>query len=311
MKKLISIVTGCYNEQENVADLYQTVKEIFATLPQYNYEHIFADNSSQDNTVAILKELAKKDKNLKIIINSRNFGPNKSGYNAILQAKGDAVITMVADFQDPPKLIKEFLQKWEQGFKIVTAIKNKSEESFIMFNLRKLYYKLVKNLGEIDHIENFTGFGLYDKAFVDNLRKLNDPVPYFRGLVAEFGYDMASINYTQPKRKRGKSSHSFYVLYDIAMQGFVTYSKIPLRLASFIGFIVAGVSFLSALFYLIYKIIFWNSFQVGMAPLVIGIFFFSAVQLFFIGIIGEYIGAIYTQVKNRPLVIEKERINFD
>lgn len=309
--KLISIVTGCYNEEENVADLYFAVKNVFKELPQYSYEHIFTDNASKDQTVPILKELAKKDKNLKIIMNARNFGPNKSAFNALLQTKGDAVVLMAADFQDPPELIKQFLEKWEQGFKIVTAIKSKSAENFLMFYIRRLYYKLVKWIGEVDHIENFTGFGLYDKAFINVARRLNDPVPYLRGIVAELGFDRTEINFFQPKRKKGKSSHSFYMLYDIAMQGFITYSKIPLRLASFIGFGVALLSCLIGLCYLIYKLVFWEKFQIGFAPLIIGFFFFSAVQLFFIGIIGEYIGAIYTQVKNRPLVIEKERMNFD
>lgn len=208
-------------------------------------------------------------------------------------------------------MIKDFLAKWEEGFKIVIGVKQKSEENPIIFMLRKLYYSLIKRISETDHIKNFTGFGLYDKMFVDVLRKLKEPYPYFRGLVAELGFNKLEIPYVQPKRKRGKTSNNFYTLYDIAMLGFVNHSKVPLRLASFIGFGVAVLSLLIAIGYLVYKIIFWDKFDVGTAPLVIGLFFFSSVQLFFIGIIGEYIGAIYTQVKDHPLVIEKERINFD
>lgn len=309
--KLISVVTPCYNEEANVDEVYRQVKEVFNDLKQYKYEHIFIDNASKDKTVEKLKEIAKKDKAVKIIVNARNFGHIRSPYYAILQAEGDAVISIVSDLQDPPAMIKDFLAKWEEGFKIVIGVKQKSEENPIIFMLRKLYYSLIKRISETDHIKNFTGFGLYDKMFVDVLRKLKEPYPYFRGLVAELGFNKLEIPYVQPKRKRGKTSNNFYTLYDIAMLGFVNHSKVPLRLASFIGFGVAVLSLLIAIGYLVYKIIFWDKFDVGTAPLVIGLFFFSSVQLFFIGIIGEYIGAIYTQVKDHPLVIEKERINFD
>ena len=310
-KKLISVVVPCFNEEDNVEAMYHAIKNIFNELPQYNYEHIFIDNSSKDNTVNILKEIASKDKNVKLIINARNFGHIRSPYYALLQAKGDAAIMMVADFQDPPALIKEFLTKWEEGNKIVLGIKNNSKENKIMFFIRKVFYKIIANISETEQIKNFTGFGLYDKKFIDVLRNLNEPYPYFRGLVAELGFNRIEIPYTQPKREKGKTKNNFYTLYDMAMLGFVNHSKVPLRLASFIGFIVALLNIIVAIGYTIYKLLFWDNFQVGMAPLVIGIFFFGGVQLFFLGIIGEYIGAIFTQVKKRPLVIEKERINFE
>jgi len=309
-RKLISVVTPCYNEQGNVAELTKRVKEVFKTFPSYNYEHIFIDNASTDNTVKILNDIAKKDKNVKIIVNAKNFGHIRSPYYGILQTQGDATILIVSDLQDPPELIAEFLTEWEKGFKIVIGIKNKSKESPIMFAFRKCYYGLVGRISETEHIKNFTGFGLYDKKFVDTLRSIEEPYPYFRGLVAELGFDRKEINYVQPKRKRGKTSNNFYSLYDIGMLGFVNHSKVPIRIASFLGFSVAILSFIAALSYLVYKLLFWDEFSLGTAPLIIGLFFFSSVQLFFIGVIGEYIGAIYTQTKNHPLVVEKERINF-
>ena len=309
---LISIVTPCYNEEENVKELYLQIKCIFKNLDEnYTYEHIFIDNASKDKTVSILKRIAKEDKNVKIIANARNFGHIRSPYHALLQTKGDAVICISADLQDPPSMIKDFIKKWEEGFKIVVGVKNKSEENPIMFAIRKLYYNLIEKYAETEQIKNFTGFGLYDREFVDILRTLDEPYPYFRGLITEMGFERAEIEFTQPKRKKGKTKNNFYTLYDMAMLGFVNHSKVPLRMATFVGFSVAILSLPVALSYFIYKLIFWQRFQLGAAPIVIGIFFFAAVQLFFIGIIGEYIGAIYTQVKNRPLVIEKERINFD
>ncbi len=311
MKKLISIVTGCYNEEENVEALYNRIKDIMNELKAYDFEHIFIDNCSKDKTVGILKRIAKEDKRLKIIVNARNFGHIRSPFHALLQARGDAVISLVADFQDPPELIPDFIKKWEEGYRIVIGVKNKSKENPVVFAFRKLFYIMIRNFGEVEHVDNFTGFGLYDKVVIKAIKQMNDPYPYFRGMIAEIGFERCEINYTQPKRNKGRTKNNFYTLFDMAMLGFVNNSKIPLRMATFIGFGVAITSLIVALFYLIYKLIFWQKFQVGSAPLVIGLFFFSSVQLFFIGIIGEYIGAIYTQVKNRPLVIEKERINFD
>ena len=311
MQKIISIVTPCFNEEENVMEVYQQVKDIFAQIAGYRYEHIFIDNASTDKTVQILREIAKNDFNIKVIINSRNFGAARSPYHALLQSRGDATIVVMADLQDPPPIIKNLVKKWEEGYKLVLAVKEKSEESSIMFAIRQLYYNTYNKLSNIQIVTNYCGFGLYDKAIIDILRKLDDPYPDLRSLLGEIGFERAILMYVQPKRKRGKTKNNFYNLYDQAMLGITRDSIIPLRLASFIGFFVAALNLLVAAGYFIYKIIYWDNFQLGIAPLVIGIFFFGGVQLFFLGIIGEYIGAIFTQVKKRPLVIEKERINFD
>lgn len=311
MRKKISIVTACYNEEDNVEEWYNQVKQQFASLPDYDYEHIFIDNASKDNTVSILRKLAAEDKNVKLILNSKNFGHIRSPFHALTQAHGDAVILTVADLQDPAPLITEFIKKWEEGNKVVIGIKNKSAENPMMFFLRKLFYRMIAKSASIEHISNFTGYGLYDQSFIETLRRVDDPYPYFRGLVAELAPGYYKIPYDQPARFKGKTKNNLYTLYDMAMLGFVNYSKLPLRLSCFVGFVVAFISLLVGLAYLIYKLCFWDSFSVGMAPLVIGLFFFSAVQLIFIGIIGEYVGAVYTQVRKRPLVIERERVNFD
>ena len=309
--KFISVVTGCYNEEENVRELYCQVKEVFDQMDDYTYEHIFIDNASRDKTVSILKEISLTDPNVKVIVNTRNFGHIRSPYHALMQAKGDAVIAMAADLQDPPAMIVDFLRKWESGYKIVIGVKAKSEESALFFAIRSIYYRIIGNLADIELVKNFTGFGLYDRDIVDILKKIDDPYPYFRGLICDIGYERVEIEYTQNARKRGITKNNFYTLYDLAMLGITNHSKVPLRLATMTGFAVAILSLLVAVGYFIYKLIFWDSFSVGIAPLVIGLFFFASVQLFFIGIIGEYIGAIHTQILKRPLVIEKERINFD
>lgn len=309
-KKVISIVTPCYNESENVAEVHSEIKRVFEKLPGYRYELIFIDNFSTDGTIEVLRDLAKADKDVKVIVNIKNFGHIRSPHYAVLQSTGDAVVYYYANLKDPADLIVEFVRKWEEGYKIVIGIKKESQENKLMFLVRKIYYRLIRMISETDHIDSFTGYGLYDRSFIDILRKFNEPYPYFRGMVAEFGYNRVEIPFYQSIRKKGKSKNNFYTLYDNAMLGFVNHSKVPIRLASFIGFSLASLSLLIAVIYLLYKLLFWNQFQVGTAPMVIGLFFFSSVQLFFIGIIGEYIGAIYTQVKNRPLVIEKERINF-
>jgi len=309
--KFISVVTGCYNEEENVRELYCQVKEVFDQMDDYTYEHIFIDNASRDKTVSILKEISLTDPNVKVIVNTRNFGHIRSPYHALMQAKGAAVIAMAADLQDPPAMIVDFLRKWESGYKIVIGVKAKSEESALFFAIRSIYYRIIGNLADIELVKNFTGFGLYDRDIVDILKKIDDPYPYFRGLICDIGYERVEIEYTQNARKRGITKNNFYTLYDLAMLGITNHSKVPLRLATMTGFAVAILSLLVAVGYFIYKLIFWDSFSVGIAPLVIGLFFFASVQLFFIGIIGEYIGAIHTQILKRPLVIEKERINFD
>jgi len=308
--KLISIVTPCYNEQDNVRELHRQVKEVMASLPAYRYEHLFIDNASKDRTVAILKEIAAEDKTVRIIVNSRNFGHIRSPYYAMLQTFSDATILMAADLQDPPAMIRDFVAKWEQGYKIAIAIKTESEESTMMFTIRKLYYNLVSRLSDIELNKNSTGFGLYDRVVIDTLRKIDDPYPYFRGLISDIGFESAKLEFRQPLRKRGITKNNFYTLYDIAMLGITNHSKVPLRLATMAGFFMSALCLFLSFCYLLAKLFFWNDFKLGTAPILIGLFLFSSVQLFFIGIIGEYIGAIHTQILKRPLVIEKERVNF-
>lgn len=310
MKK-ISVVTICYNEEGNIREYYEQVVAIFKKLTdRYTYEIIVADNASTDHTPQVLREIAEHDSNFKVIFNSRNFGVNRSGNNALMQASGDAVVLMVSDLQDPPTLILDFIEKWEQGYKIVMAIKNKSEETKLLYFLRTLYYKTLEKLSEVKMVTHFTGFGLYDKQIIDIYQKLDDPFPYFRGLISDIGFETAKIYFTQPARKHGKTKSNFLYLYEEAILGLTSYSKIPLRLATLVGFASAIISFLFGLFYLIYKLIFWSSFSVGIAPLAIGLFFFGSIQLIFLGVIGEYVLMIYVHVLNRPLVYEKERINF-
>ena len=309
-KRLISVVTACFNEEGNVREVYQQVRSVIEQFGRYDYEHIFIDNCSTDSTVEVLREMASQDKRVKVIVNSRNFGHIRSPFHALLQAKGDAVITIVADLQDPPALIAEFLRKWEEGYKIVVGVKTGSQESKAFWLLRKLYYDAIDKLSEVRLVKNFTGFGLYDRQVVDVLRKIKDSYPYFRGLVCDVGFERAEVEYIQPARRRGITKNNFYTLLDMAMLGMTNHSKVPLRLATMTGFVLAMLSLLVGMGYFIYKLIFWQSFQVGIAPLVIGLFFFSSVQLVFLGIVGEYVGAIHTQVLSRPLVVEKERINF-
>ena len=309
--KCITVVTPCYNEAENVAELYRQVKATFAGLPRYTYEHLFIDNASSDDTVEILRGIAREDPAVRVIVNARNFGHIRSPFHALMQATGDAVINLVADLQDPPELIPAFLEQWELGFKVVLGIKTHSEESGLIFALRGIYYRTLRRLSDVELIEHFTGFGLYDQQVIRLLRGMQDAYPYFRGLIADIGFPNAKIYYDQPLRKHGKTKNNFYTLFDMAMLGMTSYTKVPLRLATITGFCSAIISLLVAMAYFIYKLLYWNRFDAGLAPLVIGIFFFSSVQLFFLGLIGEYLGAVHTQVMKRPLVIEKERINFD
>jgi polyisoprenyl-phosphate glycosyltransferase len=310
--KTVSVVTGTFNEADNIAEFYARICKVFAEeLRDYTMELIVIDNASTDATVVQLKELAVQDRRLKVIVNNRNFGHIRSPYHAFLQASGDAVIVMASDLQDPPEMIAQFVRKWEEGLKIVLAQKTNSEESALFYLARKTYYKVISRLSDIDLVENATGFGLYDRRVVEDIRKINDPYPYFRGLICDLGYQMALVSFTQPARKRGFSKNNFYTLWDIALLGVTNHSKVPLRLATFGGLIVAALSVLIATGYLVYKLVYWSSFQVGLAPLIIGMFFIGAVQLVFIGLLGEYIGSIHTQVLRRPPVVEKERINFD
>ena len=309
---LLTILTPCFNEEGNVREVYQRVKAAMETVPTFEYEHLFIDNASKDGTVAILRELAAADKRVKVIVNTRNFGHVRSPYYALLQARGDVVMSCVADLQDPPELIPQFVRKWEEGYKVVIGIKQSSRESWLMRRARKFYYWLVGRLSsDVELVHNFTGFGLYDREVVEQFRSTDEQYPYFRGLVCDFGYERAEIPYVQPARTRGVTKNNFFSLYDIAMLGITNHSKVPLRIATMAGFAISILSLLVALGYLVAKLMFWNELQMGTAPLLMGIYFFGAVQLFFIGILGEYIGSIHTQVHKRPLVVEKERINFD
>ena len=309
-KKIISITTSCYNEEGNLREWYDRIIDVLGKFPDYNYEFIVADNCSTDHSRSILRDLATHDKNFRVILNANNFGWIRSPVNAFIQAKGDAVVTMCSDLQEPPEVIPEFIRQWEAGALVVCGVKPQSRENPLMFKIRRFYYRLLASLSETTQIQNFTGFGLYDRKFVEAIKLYKDPYPYFRGLVSEIGFSRVEVPYIQPLRKHGTSKSNFFNLYDIAMTGFVNHTKLPLRLAAFAGFVLAGFSFLIALVYLIYKLIYWKTFSLGLAPIVVGLFFFSAVQLIFIGVIGEYIGAIWTHVKNKPLVIEDERINF-
>ncbi len=308
--KFISVVTPCYNEEENVDELHRQIRAVFDALPEYDYEHILIDDGSKDRTADLLRELAGRDSKVKVIVNNRNCGHIRTPFYAMLQASGDAAIVMASDLQDPPELIPRFIEQWEAGYKIVVGQKTKSEESPVFFAVRKAYYRLVNRLSEVELLENVTGFGLYDREVVQQFRRLGDAYPYVRGLIGELGYSTARIAYTQPQRKRGISSQNFYRLYDMAMLGITSHSKVPLRLATMLGFALSVLSFLLAIGYIFYKLLYWNRFDAGVAPLVIGLFFIASVQLFFIGIVGEYIGFIHTQVLHRPLVIERERLNF-
>ena len=308
-KKLISIVTPCFNEEENVEELYERICKVMSQI-NYEYEHIFIDNASTDHTLEKIRTLAAKDRRVKAIVNTRNFGHIRSPIYALLQAAGDAVIGLSSDLQDPPERIPDFVQKWEEGHKVVIGVKTSSQESGLFYLFRTLYYRILRKLSDVELIEHFTGFGLYDKQVIHILREMNDPYPYFRGMIADIGFPIARIEFSQPRRKRGISKNNFYTLYDIAMLGMTGYTKIPLRMATMFGFLTGAVSFLVGLIYLLYKLMFWQQFSLGSAPIVIGLFFLGSVQLFFLGIVGEYIGAIYTQIMKRPLVIEKERINF-
>lgn len=310
-KKHISIVTPCYNEEDNVVLLYDAVQKEFSKLPQYEYSHVFIDNNSQDKTQLILEGLASRDQHVKAIFNARNFGQLRSPFHGMLIAPGDAVITIAADFQDPPEMIPLLLEKWEEGYLSVIGIKSKSKENPIMFLIRKMYYMIVRSISEIKSIDNYTGFGLYDRAVIEAMRRLNDPLPYIRGMICEIGYEYATVEFTQPKRERGITKNNFYKLFDLAMLGITSNSKVPLRIATFFGFAMSGLSMVVAIIYFILKLVYWDTFSMGVAPASIGIWFLGSLQLGFIGLLGEYVINIYTKVADRPHVFEKKRINFE
>lgn len=311
MKK-ISVVVPCYNEEENIEMMYESLKNLFKTqLKNYEYEFIFIDNDSSDQSRNILRRLCKSDKRLKAIFNAKNFGQFNSPYYAMLQSSGEATILMAADFQDPLEMIPKYIEAWEEGYKIAIGIKKTSKENIIMYKLRSLYYKIIKKLSDVEQIEHFTGFGLYDKDFINVMRRLDDPTPFLRGIVAELGFRRKEIPYSQPRRRAGVTSNNFYRLYDAAMLSITSYTKIGLRIATFIGAITGMLSFFVSIFYLILKLIYWNRFAAGMVPILIGMLFLGSIQIFFIGMIGEYILTINQRVMKRPLVVEEERINFE
>ena len=309
-KKLISIVTPTYNEEENIEELYEEIRRSISEIKDYNFEIIVIDNDSSDNTQEILRNIAKRDKTFKVIINNRNFGHIRSPYYGILQSSGIATIYLASDLQDPPKYIPELIAKWESGFKLVMVIKPESESGFLFHQIRKIYYRLLNKISDISIIKDSTGFGIYDEEVINQLRNINEPYPFLRGLICDLGYKVETISFKQPARKRGLTKNNFYTLYDIGILGVISHSKIPIRFAAFLGFIMGLISFVVAIIYIILKLIFWSSFPMGIAPIIIAIFFFLGLQFMFIGVIGEYIGSIHTYSQNRPLVVEKERINF-
>ena len=308
--KHISVMTPCYNEEGNIMNIYQAVKAQFDKLPQYTYEHIFIDNCSTDRSREILRALAQQDKNVKVILNARNFGPNRSGTYGMFQGTGEALICIVCDLQDPPDMIPVFLEKWEEGYKVVMGQKTKSKENPLMFQVRKLYYKIMSALSETEHLENVTGYGLFDKEVLDMIQWMDDPDPYIRGLVTQLGYKYCLVEYTQQQRTSGKSSYNFNKYFDFAITGLTHVSKKPLRIATLLGFAMSGISLVLAVVYLIMKLVHWYDFDMGTAPILIGMFLLGSIQLAFIGVIGEYIGAILTKVTKRPMVVEEERFNF-
>lgn len=308
---LLSVVIPCFNEQDNVIPLAARIAEVLSGAGVEDYELLFIDNASVDETVARVKALCAADRRIKLIVNARNFGHVRSPYHAILQARGDAVVCMAADFQDPPEMLASFVAKWREGYKVVVAVKQTSRESRVMWALRSAYYRMSRRMADVELIENYTGFGLYDREFVEIARSLDDPYPYFRGLIAELGLSLARVPYTQPRRARGITKNNFYTLYDVAMLGITSHSKVPIRLATMVGFTLSALSLLVSIGYFVLKLLFWDQFVLGTAPLLIGFFFFASVQMFFIGLIGEYVAAIHTRVMKRPLVVEKERVNFD
>ena len=309
-KKMISIISPCYNEVENIEEIYQRVKAVMSQYPQYEFEYLFIDNASTDGTDLKLKMLADLDKRVKVIINTRNFGHIRSPYWGLIQTSGDASIYLASDLQDPPELISTFIDAWEEGYKVVLAIKPYSKGNRLLHQLRKSYYSMLDGISDVTQIKDATGFGLYDRTVLNEIRSINDPYPYFRGLIAELGYEVKAIPFTQPRRLRGVSKNNFYSLYDVAMLGITSHSKVPLRIATFVGFALGISSVMVALVFLVLKLLFWDSFSFALAPILIGLFFLFGVLLIFIGILGEYIGSIHSYLQRRPIVVEKERINF-
>ncbi|MBR1773114.1 MAG: glycosyltransferase family 2 protein [Eubacterium sp.] len=308
----ISVMLPCYNEEENVVQIYEAVRSVIVdNLPNYNYEILFVDNKSTDNTRELIRKICFKDKNVKAIFNIANFGQFNSPYHALCQCSGDCVISMSSDFQDPPKYIVDMVHEWEKGNSVVCMVKTSSKENPIIYKLRGIYYNLIHKMSNIDQIKQFAGFCLFDKTFIKLLRELNDPTPFIKGIISEYAPNRVEIPYEQQKRKAGKSKNNFFTLYDAAMLSFTSYTKGGLRIATFIGLIISSLSFLLALVYLIMKLIMWNEFIAGNAPILIGVYFLGGIQLFFLGLLGEYVMTMNSRVINKPLVVEEERINMD
>jgi dolichol-phosphate mannosyltransferase len=309
-KKLLSIISPCFNEEQNISELYKRVLEEIKLFPQYDFEYLFIDNASTDGTVDLLRELTKLDSRVKVIVNTRNFGHIRSPYWGIINTKGEATIYLASDLQDPPELISQFIKEWEKGSKIVLAVKPVTSTNFILHALRRMYYKFLDGISEVPIVKDSTGFGLYDKIVLDKIREINDPYPFLRGLICELGYNIKTIQFCQPKRRKGVSKNNFYSLYDIALLGIVSHSMVPIRLASILGFTFGLLSIVMAFIIFIVKILFWNSLPLGYAPLGISMLLIFGVLLFFIGMLGEYVGVIHTYTQRRPIVVERERINF-
>jgi glycosyltransferase involved in cell wall biosynthesis len=309
-RQLISLISPCFNEEGNIDELYRRASLVMAGLPQYDFEYLFIDNASTDGTVDKLRGLARRDSRVRVIVNTRNFGHIRSPYWGILQTRGDVTLYLASDLQDPPELIPEFISAWEQGYKIVQAVKPMSRTNPLVHWMRKLYYRMLDGISEVAIVKDATGFGLYDRVILDHLRQIHDPYPFMRGLICELGYPIKTIPFNQPLRQRGISKNNFYTLYDLAMLGVVSHSVVPIRLAAIAGFLTGLLSILVALVFLVLKLALWDRFPIGIAPIVIGMFFMFGVVMLFIGILGEYIASIHTYVRNRPVVIERERINF-
>ncbi|MBF0359011.1 MAG: glycosyltransferase family 2 protein [Magnetococcales bacterium] len=311
-KKTITVMTPAYNEEEGIRECVVAVREVFEKqLPEYNLEHLFIDNCSTDRTVEILREMAKEDSRIKVIVNSRNFGPNTSGYYGLLQMSGDAVIQVLADLQTPPDRIIDFVRKWEEGYPLVIGVRRSMEEGFLMQRSRQLFYKLIRTISDVEQVRNFCGFSLFDRKMIDILRGIDDHSPYFKGIMMEIGYDRAFIEYDQPLRKHGKSRHSISDLVNLAIFSMSGYSNFPIRLMTIYGFFTFVVSFLVSMVYLVLKLIYWDQFSIGIAPITVGVFFFGSIQILCMGIVGEYLNRAFDHARRRPLILEKERINFD
>ena len=309
MKK-VSIVTPVLNEEENIFDIINQTKKIMSEYNELTYEHIFIDNFSTDGTVDKLRSVAQKDKNIKVILNAKNFGYVRSSYHGIMQASGDSVVLMAGDLQDPPSLLKSFIEKWLEGKKIILAQKKSSKESFFMSTIRKLFYKFIRKISDTNLTVNTIGFGLFDKTIINSLKMIRDPYPYFRGLLTEVSEEVTLVTYEQPLRQKGKTKFDFFLMYDLAITGIVKHSKIPIRIFTLMGFLLSVLSLLSGIIYFFYKIFNWYSFESGIAPILIGVFILGSFQIFLLGLVGEYLIIVHTQVRNIPLVFEKERINF-